>query len=132
MASWADVDAIRDYMNRHEAQLRAVKEGPELLEKFRVWYLSKNELDQLFRTDTAVSEAKWYRDRANQLMGMPNLAGWDAGDSEAAAKIPPAAKDPTPPPPTWFERIPWWVKASGIGLLALGVWHMFSYEGDDD
>lgn len=118
MADWADIDAIRDYLNRNEGELRKKPAGAKVVDDFRRWYADLNIVDRTMRVNERVSEAKWYRDRANVIMGQPVLDPSTYPTSDA----PPAQYDPTPKPPL----LPLWFKVVlGVGAAGL-VYHFFS------
>ena len=117
-AEWADIDAIRDYINRFEGELRKTAAGAKVVEDFRVWYGQLNIIDQTMRVVERVSEAKWYREQANRILGKAVLDP----STYPASDAPPAATDPTPKAPL----IPTWLKVAGVVLGGIGLYKLFS------
>lgn len=109
-----DVDAIRDYLNRNEGDLRKTAEGGKVVDEFRIWYRALGTTDWLFRADNVVGEAKWYRNEANRILGKSLPEGQVSADAHRAGETPPPPTNPTPRP----SLVPWWVK---VGLIAGGV-----------
>lgn len=111
-----NIDAIRDYLNRREGELRLKPGGGTVVDNFRTWYRNLSDIDILIHPNKSVGEAKWYRDQANRILGEPDLSeeGWVPADAVAAAETVPPASDPTPKRPL----LSGWTKA---GLAAGGV-----------
>lgn len=122
---WDSIEAIRDYMNRYEGELRKTPKGTRLITDFRKWYSNLNIIDETISTSKRLAEAKWYRNQANGILKMQLPPDWKPVDVEAATgvgHVEPAESDPTPKDPL----IPTWAKVAGGVVLGLFVWSLWS------
>lgn len=125
MLTFDDVDAIKDYLSRREPDLRKLEGGQSIVDNFRRWYAGLNIVDRTVSLQRTVGEAKWYRNRANTLLGEKHI--WIPIDADKESEAPTATKDPTPKEP-W---LPGWAKGGLLaGAILLGVAWYVSRDND--
>jgi hypothetical protein len=107
-----DIDAITQYIANAQAEAQKYPAAIKVINDYSTWLSNLSWYTRNFDSAKALSEAKYYRDQLNSILGRKAPADWVPADAALSLEIPTAKKDPTPKPPL----IPTSVKvAIGVG-----------------
>lgn len=110
-----DIDAITRYMADAQVEARTYPEAVKTIADYSTWLSQLGWYTKHFEAARALSEAKYYRDRLNSILGRQLPEDWAPADAVGAMVTPAVTKDPTPVAPL----IPTVYKAAlGISAVA--------------
>jgi hypothetical protein len=110
-----DIDAITRYMADAQIEAKAYPEAVKTIADYSTWLSQLGWYTKHFEAARALSEAKYYRDRLNTILGRKLPEDWASADAVGAMVTPAVTKDPTPVAPL----IPTAYKIAGTAAIAV-------------
>ena len=110
-----DIDAITRYMAEAQVEAKTYPEAVKTIADYSKWLSQLGWYTKHFEAARALSEAKYYRDRLNSILGRKLPEDWVAADAVGAMVTPAVTKDPTPVKPL----IPTPYKIAGTAAIAV-------------
>lgn len=86
MATSQDIDAITEYVEAHRAKIPKFPDVKEVIAEYEQWLTNLTWYGRYVDTDASFAEAKWYRDRLNQVTDNQLPEDWIPGDAAKAAE----------------------------------------------
>lgn len=110
-----DIDAITEYMENAVQEAQKFPAAIKVIDDYRQWRTQLSWWKLNFSTDTAFSEAKYYRDKLNEILGRKLPATTFPADAATQAATTPPKTDPltTPFIPTSYKV----AFAAGAGVV---------------
>lgn len=115
-----DIDAITRYMADAKNEAQAYPEAAQVILDYSKWLNSISLYRRTFDTATVLGEAKYYRDKLNNILpGRKPAPDANPADAVLAITVPTAKVDPTPKTPLIPTPYKYAIAAGGSAVLVI-------------
>jgi hypothetical protein len=120
-ASVDDINAITTYMANAKAEASSIPDAAKAIADYSKWVSDLSWYKLHFDTGTALSEAKYYRDKLNIALGRITDPTVTPGDAETNVLYPAATTDPTPTTPLIPTSYKYGIAIGAGAIVAIAI-----------